>query len=339
METRRRRCWRLLAALAMMALAVGVAACGGDDEQSSAPQGTDQGAQVQDRKIYLNAYAQEVQYFRDWHDGAMARAKELQWEVDSEFGNATPEQQVQQVQNAIVKQPDAILVTPIDEKSLEPVLRQAKDAGITVLTVGASVSDESIADSFVARSNYDLGVEKAKYVVDQLNGKGRVAIVRLIRGLSFTEDQGRGYTDVLSKEPGIEVVDDPYAGGVSSDVGLKATANLLTANRDIDAIIFDADDIALGGIRAVKERGIAMDDILLIGTDGGDQALKSVAQGDLDMTISLCGYAEGLSAVDLLNDKWVENKQIPKRVVSKVELFTTENVEEKRASLEREDCA
>lgn len=329
---------RLMTILALLALSVGAGACGGDDESSGGGgSGTSSAAKEGEaKKVYLNAYAQEIQYFRDWHEGATARAEELGWTVESEYGNFSPEQQIQQVQNQIVKQPDVMVITPIDEKSLEPVLREAKNAGIKVVTVGATVADSSLVDSFVARENYDLGVEKAKWVIDELGDEGKVGIIHGIRGLTFSEEQKKGYADTL-KASGLEVIDGPFAGGFSSDLGLDTTQNMLTKNDDLDAIIYDNDDLALGGIQAAKERKIPMEEILMIGTDGGDAALKVVEKGDLDMTISLCGYREGISAIDTAQKVFEDSAE--DRVVSHTEMFTAENIEEKQASLERKDCA
>jgi ABC-type sugar transport system substrate-binding protein len=317
-----------IAAVAVLSLSFGLAACGGDD---------DDGGGGESASVYLNAYAQEIPYFRDWHDGATASAEELGWDVTSEYGNTTPEQQVQQLENALVRQPDGILVTAIDEQSLIPVLTRARDQGVNVVTVGGDAASDEARDVFVARDNYQLGVTKAQYVIDQLGGQGKIGIVHGIRGLTFTEDQNDGYDDTLAKASGIEVVDGPYTGGFSADLGLNATQNLLTANPDLDAIIYDNDDLAQGGAEAVQNRGISLDDFLIIGTDGGAPALDLVERGVIDMTISLCGYREGQSAIRVLNDL-LEGKDVPKRVVSKVEVFTTENVKQKRAGLTREEC-
>jgi ABC-type sugar transport system substrate-binding protein len=311
-------------------LAIGVAACGDDDED-------DGGGESDAKTVYLNAYAKEIPYFQDWQEGATARAEELGWTVEAEFGNTTPEQQVQQVENALVKQPDAIVITPIDEESITPALSQAKEQGAQVITVGATVGDETVPTSFVARDNVDIGRDKAQFVVDELGGKGKVGIIHGIRGLTFSEDQAQGYEEVLAENPDIEVVDGPYAGGFSADLGLDAASNILTSNPDLDAIIFDNDDLALGGVEAAKGRGISPDEIVIVGTDGGDAALDAVERGDIDMTISLCGFREGTSAIDTLNT-FFEEGEVDSRIVSHVEQFTTEDVAEKRAELTPEDC-
>lgn len=324
-----------VAAVAVLALAGGLAACGSDDNSDSSGDGT------AGKKVYLNAYAQEIAYFRDWEAGATARGDELGWDVSGDFGNLTPEQQVQQIQNALVKQPDAIIVTPIDEESLNPVFQQAKDQGVAVITVGATSSNPDLVTSFVARDNYQIGVDKAQFMIDQLKGKGQIGIVHGIRGLTFTEDQAKAYDATLAKAPGIDVVDGPYTGGFTADLGLDATANLLSANPDLNGIIYDNDDLALGGVEAVKNAGIPLDQFVIIGTDGGEAAIKAVEAGDIDMTVNLCGYREGVSAADTLNT-FFEDGSVQKRVVSPVEIFTTEDAKAKSEELglgtTREKC-
>lgn len=327
-----------IVAIAVVALAGGLAACGSSSDNSSS---SDSGSSTAGKKVYLNAYAQVIQYFRDWEAGATARGDQLGWDVTGEFGNVTPEQQVQQVQNALVKQPDAIIVTPIDEESLNSVLQQAKDQGVKVITVGATSSKSDLVTSFVARDNYQIGVDKAQYMIDALHGHGKVGIVHGIRGLTFSEDMARAYRATLAKAPGIQVVDGPFTGGFSADLGLDATANLLSANPDLNGIIYDNDDLALGGVQAVNNAGIPLDKFEIIGTDGGTPALRAVAAGDIDMTVALCGYREGTSAANTLNT-FFENGSGPKRVVSPVEIFTTANANQKIAELgigkTREKC-
>jgi ABC-type sugar transport system substrate-binding protein len=318
----------MAAAFAAVFAVVALAACGGDDDDDGG------GGDSEAKSIYMNAYAQEIPYFRDWQAGAAARAEELGWETSGEFGNTTPEQQVQQVENALVQQPDAIIVTPMDEESLNPVLGQAISQDIAVITLGATTSDPESLTSFVGRDNLQIGRDKAQYVVDQLGGQGKVGIIHGIRGLTFSEEMGKGYEEVLSAAPGIEIVDGPYVGGFSADLGLDATANMLASNPDLNAIIYDNDDLALGGAEAIKNAGINPDDILVLGTDGGETALEAVEAGTIDYTVSLCGFREGSSAIDTLNT-YFEDGEVSDRIVSETEVFTTDNIADQRAELDQ----
>lgn len=319
-----------MAATTLVALAFAAAACGGDDDG-------DDGATGETKSVYMEAYAQEIQFFRDWHDGAMSKGEEFAWEMTSEFGNNDPAQQVSQIENALVQQPEGILVTPLDAESLTPVLERAKDQGVGIVTVGSNIADESVPDSFVSKDNEEVGRMKAEYVVEQLDGEGTVGIIHGIRGLTFSEDQAQGFEAVLGEEPDIQVVDGPFAGGFSADLGLETTENLLTRAQNLDAIIYDNDDLALGGVEALKGRGVSPDEIIIVGSDGGDAALDAVARGDIDMTIANCGYQEGINAAEALNE-FFETGEGPERVVTEVEVLTTEDVEERRVELTESQC-
>lgn len=327
---------RSLAVVGLVLSLLAFAACGSDDsdttsagggETASAEAGSEGGGALDGASIYNNQYTQEVQYFRDKADGIDARAAEVGATVENEYGNATPEEQVEQVQNALTRQPDVMAITPVDSKSIEPVLRQYKEQEIPVFTVGARVSDTELIEAFVGAPNQQNGKEKAEFVVEQLNGKGRVGIVHGIKGLTFSDEQAEGYEEALSAAPGITVVDGGYAGGFSSDLGLERTENLLTRSPNLDAIIYDADDLTLGGLQAIKQANIPDDKIVIVSTDGAAPALEAVENGEIDYTMSLCGYAQGIQLVDLMGEA-LEGKTLPKEVESKTLAYTIENIQE-----------
>jgi ABC-type sugar transport system substrate-binding protein len=318
---------RTITGTTLVACVLALSACGGSDDESTASGTEAEGGAAQGAAVYMNQYSQGIQYFRDKNDGFIEAAEKEGMKPETEYGNSTPEQQVQQVQNALTKQPKAIVITPIDAKSIEPVLREAKAQNIPVFTVGANVSDPSLYTSFIAATNYDVGKQKAEYVAEKLGGKGKVGIIHGIRGLTFSEDQAKAFLDVFKTEPGIEVVDGGYAGGFASDLGLAKTQSLLTREPDLDAIIYDADDITLGGIQAIEARGIANEDIVVASTDGNEAALEAVEQGKIDMTVSLCGYAQGYQIIEAVK-KTLNGETVPDRIESKTELFTTENIKE-----------
>jgi ABC-type sugar transport system substrate-binding protein len=81
-----------------------------------------------------------------------------------------------------------------------------------------------------------------------------------------------------------------------------------------------------------------MEDILILGTDGGEAALDVVKKGELDYTISLCGFRQGIEVVNIIDAYLKEKKEPEKTVVTKTEAFTPEDIEEKLSSLTKADC-
>lgn len=297
----------LFGAVAVVAI-VGIAACGGDDDDDSSDTASTEATTTEEapaeeasgepRTIYLNQYTREIPYFQEIVKGMQEKADEFGWDLVTEFGNVDPAEQVDQTQNAIVTMPDGMVIIPVDEESISPAMREASAAGILTAAMGDDTGETDARDFFLGGNYQILGQLKADYIIEQLGGEGKVGVIHGIRGLNFTEEQNVGLIEAFEAAPGIEVVDGPYAGGFSGDLGLEATENLLARDSDLDAIYYDNDDLALGGVQAFTERDIAPEDILVIGTDGGEAALDATAAGELDYTLNICGFEQGKLIMD-----------------------------------------
>lgn len=335
----RRYGWRAVLAAMATLMALSVAACGGDDDGGGGGDGGGGEGASGPKTIAVNMYSREIPYFQEILKGMEEEAKKRGWKIDASFANNDPTQQVNQIQNAVTKRPDAMVVIPIDENAIVPPIRQAKQAGIPVMTLGDNIAEEArdAQLAFLGVNYEDLGREKAELIVEDLEDGGKVGWIHGIRGLNFTEQQVAGGKPVLQEAEGVELIDGPYTGAFSSDKGLSATENLLSRARDLDALFYDNDDIALGGIQALDERGIKPDDILVVGTDGGPAALDAVKAGKLDATFSLCGFAQGKQAINVL-EKHFGGEEPEDVIYTDTLLFTEQNYDENIAKVEAGEC-
>ncbi|MBB3085301.1 sugar ABC transporter substrate-binding protein [Geodermatophilus sabuli] len=328
---------RTAAALAATGLVLSVAACSGGDEEASASGG---GGEDQ-LTVEMNLYSRSLPYFQDFVAGAQERAEAEGVTLNVTYGETDPQLQYDQVQNALTQSPDGVIVVPVDPAALIPVFQQASDGGVPVLTAINDIEEDGWPSvvGHVGKEYTDVGREKAQYLVDTLGGQGTVAMIHGIRGLLFSELQAQGAMEVFAENPGITVIDGPYTGEFSSDAGLAAAENVLTANPDVDALYFDNDDIALGGVLAAQQRGIAMEDIVIIGTDGGEPARQAVAAGELDMTITLCGFLNGKQAMDTLVSFVRDGDEPAERTVEVTsQMVTRDSYEDVEALIASGDC-
>jgi ABC-type sugar transport system substrate-binding protein len=263
--------------------------------------------------IAVNMYTRDLPYFVQILQGIQKQSKPLGWTIQPTYGNTNPTEQINQIQNAATTHPNAMVVIPVDQNAIIPPIQQAKAAGVPVLTMGDNLAPagKSVQLSFLGSDYTALGAQKANWIVAQLHGHGTVGFIHGIRGLNFSEAQRQGAMAVFSKNPGIKVVDGGYTGAFTSDTGLKLTEDLLARSPNVNAIYYDNDDIALGGIQALKERNIPKSKVLIVGTDGGPAALAAVKSGALNYTISLCGFRQGKQAVQLLYNYLVKHIQPP----------------------------
>ena len=118
--------------------------------------------------------------------------------------------QLSDIRNLIAKGVKAIVFNPNDPAALNPALAEAKAAGIVTVSVDANVTDPSTWNLTNNQVKYaELG---AKWLFDQLGGKGTVWYTRGLAGHPADSDRDIGFKNVLKNYPNIKVV--PTADGV-----------------------------------------------------------------------------------------------------------------------------
>ena len=240
-------------------------------------------------------------YYARMGDGARRAAEELginlSW-LSAQF-NGDIEGQIGIVENEIIKGPDAIVLVPMNATALIPKILEANNAGIPVITADTR-AEEGLAkiETFVGLDEKQSFMGMADYVVEQLGGAGKVAILEGFRGSSTAELRLEGMMEVFGAADGIEVVAS-IAADWDQEKGLKASEDILQAHPDVNAIIGSNDLMALGAVQAVKGAG-KLDQVLIVGDDAIPSALAALRAGELDATIDgntdLVGYEAVMAA-------------------------------------------
>jgi len=133
--------------------------------------------------------------------------------------------QLADIRTLIAKGVNAIVFNPNDPKALNPALAEAHAAGIKTVAVDSYVTDPNTWNLYNNQVKYaELG---AKWLFDQLGGKGTVWYTRGIAGNSADSDRDKGFKNVLKDYPNIKVV--PTADGVFTGWD-PATATKLTSD-------------------------------------------------------------------------------------------------------------
>ena len=131
--------------------------------------------------------------------------------------------QLADIRTLIAKGVNAIVFNPNDPKALNPALAEAAAAGIKTVAVDSYVTDTNTWNLYNNQVKYaELG---AKWLFDQLGGKGTVWYTRGIAGNSADSDRDVGFKNVLKDYPGITVVPSPDGVATGWD---PATATKLT---------------------------------------------------------------------------------------------------------------
>src|SRR3954469_18466483 len=145
---------------------------------------------------YVTNYATH-EWYQNVIKGMKAHGKELGIDVEVQDANLDVAKQVAAAEDFIAKGVDVLIITPVNEEGVVPLLRQAKAANIPVVLEGNPVKGMT---TMVAICDYDTGyaagVEAGKYAKDKLGGKAKVMNVGL-RLLTATQLRSAGFMDGL----------------------------------------------------------------------------------------------------------------------------------------------
>src|SRR5438067_212846 len=105
--------------------------------------------------------------------------------------------------NAIGKKPAGILISVADPNLVKDDIDRAIAAGIPVITVDSD-APASKRLFFIGTNNYEAGLAGSKRLIQELKGKGNVAIFTMPNQPNLDE-RFRGYKDALQNRPEIKI--------------------------------------------------------------------------------------------------------------------------------------
>ncbi|KKO54576.1 ribose ABC transporter substrate-binding protein RbsB [Paenibacillus sp. DMB20] len=265
------------------------------------------GGDVKDIKIGLSISTLNNPFFVSLKDGVVAEAAKLGMEVVVVDAQNDSAKQSNDVDDLIQKGVNVLLINPTDSSAISTVVQSANSLGIPVITLDRS-ADKGDVKALVASDNVKGGQMAAEYMVKQLGKGAKVIELEGVPGASATRERGKGFHDIADKE--LTVV-AKQAADFDRTKGLNVMENLLQGNPDVKAVFAHNDEMALGAIEAIQSSG---KDVMVIGFDGNDDALKSIKEGKLTATVAqqpeLIGQLAVQAAKDVLQGKTVE-KTIP----------------------------
>lgn len=156
--------------------------------------------------------------------------------------------QIQQIRNLINKGVDAIIINPNSVNALNPVIKEAKDAGIIVISVDQAITSPDAINVVIDQTEWAR--MSAQWLVGQLRGKGNVVIINGVAGHPANEARYNGVKEVFGKNPGIKVLNVVNANWDEA-TGQQKMADVLASQPNIDGV-WSQDGMALGALQAIQ---------------------------------------------------------------------------------------
>ncbi|CAN7359574.1 ribose ABC transporter substrate-binding protein RbsB [Peribacillus frigoritolerans] len=270
---------------------------------------------MKDVKVGVSISTLNNPFFVSLKDGIEKEAKEKGMKVTVVDAQDDTAKQISGIEDLILQKVDVLLVNPTDSAAISSAVKDANDAGIPVITIDRS-SDEGDIETFIASDNVAGGEMAAEYLVKELGEKAKVVELEGVSGASATRERGKGFHNIADKQ--LEVLTSQTAE-FDRTKGLNVMENILQGNKDIQAVFAHNDEMALGAIEAIKAAG---KDIIVVGFDGNDDALKAVENGELNATIAQQPALIGEEAVNaaekiLKGEKVDDTISVPLKLVTK----------------------
>jgi ribose transport system substrate-binding protein len=255
------------------------------------------------------------------------RAEERNVEVLYASANGDATKQVDNIQQLASQDPDAMVVVPMGP-GITGQVRAAAAQDIPVVLCAGRLEGNSGAISTVARS-YELQATLwAEWLVEQLGGSGRVAMLSGIAGVPTAEYQKAAAEKVFAQHPDIEIVAKEYTDW--SPTKAKTVAASLVS-RDLDGIWSDSAISDLGVVEAFEAAGQPVPPLT---GDSSNAFLKAVQGKDVKFALSAFPPEQSMQCLDIALDA-LAGKTVPNVVNVESAAFTHEQIDE----YVRPDCS
>ncbi len=194
------RRFMLLAAL-LVACAATLAACGSSGSSS----GTSGGGKF--KIALIQSYSGN-----EWQNAStnliIGLSKTAPWsekvEFDHQIAGTDPQKQSKIITDEVSAGADALIVYPISPTAINTAIRKACEQNVIVVNYD-SWTEEPCSYNIHADIQ-KMGAERAEFVAEALNGKGKIAEISGVPGTTFNTVHEEAVEEVLKKYPEIELV-------------------------------------------------------------------------------------------------------------------------------------
>ncbi|MDL2401633.1 substrate-binding domain-containing protein [Rhizobium mayense] len=258
-------------------------------------------ALAQDKKLKIGAapYGLNAEFMQIWSAALKEHPAVKNGDVDLTIFDGRYDALVQQEQvNTMITQKfDAIIFVPIDIEAAATAVQAAHDAGIPVVGSNTRVNSDLLT-SYVGSDDTVSGYMEAKTVLDKIGCKGNVVILEGPIGQSAQISRLEGNKKALAECPNVKVLEDQTANWSRAEAQTLMENWLTSHPGQINGVIGQNDEMALGAIEAIKAAKLNVKDFAIAGIDGITDALHAVKDGTMT-SILQDASAQAQGALDL----------------------------------------
>ncbi|MEY8141194.1 substrate-binding domain-containing protein [Falsihalocynthiibacter sp. CO-5D18] len=248
-------------------------------------------ASAQDCRVGISMNTLAAPYFAAQEASARAAAEEAGCTVRSADAQGDMVKQIGDIEDMATAGINILIVNARDAQGLVPAVNVAAAAGIHVVAIDSALDPSANYITLIQSSNQANGELVGDWLAKELDGApARIALLSgdqgnpvgrdrrlgVLRGLMDAMITGYGHADV-------EVLGQGW-GAWSTEGGLTAMEDLLTAHPDINVVLGENDSMVLGAREALRAAG-RLDGVLLVAAaDGQKEAYDLIRTGEYGVT-------------------------------------------------------
>ena len=272
-------------------------------------------------KIGATYYTLQTEFCMRMDNAAKTWAKNNGVEYTSYDGNNDAATQLDQVETMIADGVDAIILNPQDADACSACVDVAVEAGIPIVGVNTMVNNDKLT-GYCGSQDVSAGEEIMQYMINYMGSDSfNIVVIEGPMGQSAQLQRIEGIKNVLTDYPNIKIIAQDTANWSRSEAMTLMETWITTYGDDINAVVSENDEMALGAREAIEAAGM---DIPCIGIDGITDAVAAVGNGK--MIASDFQNAEGqISGALEIAVKAVKGEDYEKEVWIPFEMITPDN--------------
>lgn len=218
---------------------------------------------------------------------------------------------------------DILVTSPRDVLAMTPVVSEMMRRGIPVILLSRRIMSDDFT-TFIGADDREIAREAARYLAKELNGKGRVVMLKGIPTATTAIARAEGFIEEMDNHPGIEIVAQPVAN-YRRNIAIKEMEKVIAAGIKFDALYAHSDGMVTGARMAMKMAGIDPKSIKIVGIDYIPEAREAIKKGEqsASFTYPTAGKQGAEAVLKIIRGETVAKEQrIPFAMV------TRENVDQ-----------
>ena len=236
-------------------------------------------------------------------------------------------QQSVALQSMLTQKPSALILSPTDPEALKPLLKQAVSQGAVVITTDTDINDPdfTIRKEWIGSDNVLGGRMAGEALAKALNGKGDVALMGALVGVTTNEDRYTGFKQALAKFPDIHIVTTQYSNDDQATAASQMQSVLL-ANPNLAGAFGVDTPTAHGCAVAIKNANMG-GKVVLVGFDSQPLEVEDLKAGLTTMLVTQGPYQMGYQSVENAY-KFVTGqlKELTQKITTEMYVITPQNV-------------